>query len=109
MTEPLTGLFLCAKTDQAFFGAAVFQFGSDPIKATSHATAIIGVLIDVKRFEQERPFIRAEVDGLSWLSHEWIRCLEWIDPVRFYKWSQGQARSAPIKTNPTNALYGFHN
>ena len=29
------------------------------------------------------------MNGLSWLSHEWVRCLEWIDPVRFYKWSQG--------------------
>jgi len=47
--EPLTGLFSCAKPDQAFFGAAVFQLGSNPVKATSDLTAIIGVLIDVKR------------------------------------------------------------
>ena len=97
--EPLTGLFLCAELDQAVLSATVFQLGSNPVKATSDSTAIIGVLIDVKRFEQERPLIRAEMNGLGWFSHEWVRCLEWIDPVRFYKWSQGQARSAPINTN----------
>ena len=75
LTEALTGLFLCAELDQAVFSAAVFQLGTHPIKATSDSTAITGVLIDVKRFEQERPFIRAEVNGLSWLSHEWIRCV----------------------------------
>ena len=53
----------------------------------------------MESFQEESPFIRAEVNGLSWLSHEWLRCLEWIDPVRFYKWSQGQACSAPINTN----------
>ena len=47
-------------------------------------------LYDVKRFEQERPLIRAEMNGLSWLSHEWVRCLWWIVPVRFYKWSQAK-------------------
>ena len=67
------GFFLCAETDQAFLRTAVFQLGSDPIQATSHAASIIGVLIDVKRFEQERPLIRAEMNGLSgrWVSHEW--------------------------------------
>ena len=43
----------------------------------------------MESFEEERPFIRAEMNGLGRLSHEWVRCLEWIDPVRFYKWSQG--------------------
>ena len=43
--KPLTGLFLCAEPDQAVFSATVFQFGSDPIKATSDSTAIIGVLV----------------------------------------------------------------
>ena len=99
MRPPYRGLFLCAELDQAIFSATVFQLGSNPIKATSDSTAITGVLIDVKRFEQERPFIRAEVNGLSWLGHEWFRCLEWIDPVRFYKWSQGQARSAPMPSS----------
>ena len=75
MNEPLTGLFSCAELDQAVFSATVFQLGSNPVKATSDSTAIIGVLIDVKRFKYERPFIRAEVNGLSWLSHEWIRCV----------------------------------
>ena len=77
------GFFLCAEANQAILSATVFQFGSNPIKATSDSTAIIGVLIDVKRFEYERPLIRAEVNGLSWLSHEWVRCLWWIVPVRF--------------------------
>ena len=81
--EPLTGLFLCAEADQAILSATVFQFGSNPVKATGDSTAIIGVLIDVKRLQEKRPFIRAEVNGLSWLSHEWVRCLWWIVPVRF--------------------------
>ena len=81
--EPLTGLFLCAEPDQAFLSATVFQFGSNPIKATSDLTAIIGVLVAVKGFEQEHPLISAEVNGLSWFSHEWVRCLWWIVPVRF--------------------------
>ena len=81
--EPLTGLFLCAEPDQAFLSATVFQFGSDPIKATSDLTAIIGVLVAVKGFKQKHPLIGTEVNGLSWFSHEWVRCLWWIVPVRF--------------------------
>lgn len=69
--------------DQAVFSATVFKLGSDPIKATGNPAAIIGVLIDVKRFKYERPLIGAEVNGLSGFSHEWVRCLEWIVPVRF--------------------------
>ena len=72
------------------------QFGSDPVKTPSNLSTVVGVLVTVESFEQEHPFIRAEVNGLSWLSHKWLRCLEWIDPVRFYKWSQGQACSAPM-------------
>ena len=72
--EPLTGLFLCAEPDQAVFSATVFQFGSDPIKATSDSTAIIGVLVAVKRFKQQHPLIGTEMNGLSWLSHEWAAC-----------------------------------
>ena len=37
------------------------------------------------------------MNGLSWLSHEWVRCLEWIVPVRFYQWSQAQL--APLQTS----------
>ena len=81
--SPITGLFLCTEPDQAVFSAAVFKLGSNPVDATSHTATIVGVLIDVKRLQQERPFIRAEVNGLSWLSHEWVRCLWWIVPVRF--------------------------
>ena len=39
------GAFLCAEPDQAVLSAAVFQLGSDPIKATGDSTAIIGVLV----------------------------------------------------------------
>ena len=82
--EPHNGaFFLCAEPDEAVFTTAFNQLGSDPVDATSHATTIVGVLIDVKRFEQKRPFIRAEVNGLRWFSHEWVRCLRWIVPVRF--------------------------
>ena len=72
--EPLTGLFLCAEPDQAFFSATVFQLGSDPVKATSDSTAIIGVLVAVKRFKQQHPLIGTEMNGLSRLSHEWTAC-----------------------------------
>ena len=62
---PLSGLFLCAESDETFFCPAVFQLGSNPVKATSDLTAISGVLIDVKRFEQQHPLVSAEVNGLS--------------------------------------------
>lgn len=63
LTEPLTGLFLCAETDEAFFCSAVFELGSDPVKATGDPASIVGVLVDVKRFEQKHPLISAEVNG----------------------------------------------
>ena len=62
---------------------AFHKLGSNPVKATGDLAAIIGVFVTVKSFEQERPFIGAEVNGLSWFSHEWVRCLWWIVPVRF--------------------------
>ena len=99
MRPPYRGLFSCAEPDQAFLSATVFQLGSDPIKATSNSTAIISVFVAVKRFEQQHPLVGTEMNGLRWLSHEWVRCLWWIDPVRFYKWSQGQARSAPMTSS----------
>ena len=74
---------------------AFHKLGSDPVETPSNLSAIVCVFVTVESFKQEHPLIRAEVNGLSWLSHEWVRCLEWIVPVRFYKWSQGQARSAP--------------
>ena len=43
--EPLTGLFLCAETNQAFFRTTVFELGPNPVEATSDLTAIIGVLV----------------------------------------------------------------
>ena len=83
VAEPLTGLFLCAEPDQAFLSATVFQLCSNPIKATSDLTAIIGVLVAVEGFKQKHPLVSTEVNGLSWFSHEWVRCLWWIVPVRF--------------------------
>ena len=73
MSPPLSGLFLCAESDEAFLSPAVFELGSDPVKATGDPATVVGVLIDVKRFEQEHPLISAEVNGLSgrWVSHEW--------------------------------------
>ena len=65
LTEALTGLFLCAEPDEAFFCPAVFKLGSDPVKATGDPATVVGVLIDVKRFEQEHPLISAEVNGFS--------------------------------------------
>jgi hypothetical protein len=64
---------LCAEPDEALFGSAVFKFGSDPVETPSDLTAIVGVFVDVKRFEQEHPLISAEVNGLCgrWVSHEW--------------------------------------
>ena len=81
--EPLTGLFLCAEPDQAFLSTTVFQLGSNPVKATGNPTAIIGVLVAVEGFKQKHPLVGTEMNGLSWLSHEWVRCLWWIVPVRF--------------------------
>ena len=48
------------------------ELGSDPVKATGNLTAIVCVLVTVESFEQERPFIGAEVNGLSGrrISHE---------------------------------------
>ena len=73
MSPPLSGLFLCGELDQAVLSATVFQLGSDPIKATGDPATVVGVLVDVKRFEQEHPFISAEVNGFSgrWVGHEW--------------------------------------
>jgi len=63
MNEPLTGLFLCAESDQAFFGSAIFQLGSNPVETPSDLTAIVCVLVTVESFEQEHPLISAEVNG----------------------------------------------
>jgi hypothetical protein len=65
LTEALTGLFLCAEPDEAFFCPAVFKLGTDPVKTTGYLATVVGVLVDVKRFEQEHPLISAEVNGFS--------------------------------------------
>lgn len=59
------------------------QLGSNPVETPGNLSTVVGVLVTVESFEQKRPFIRAEVNGLGWLSHEWVRCLWWIVPVRF--------------------------
>jgi hypothetical protein len=59
------GLFLCAEPNETFLSPAVFEFGSNPVKATSDLASIVGVFVDVKRFEQKHPLISAEVNGLS--------------------------------------------
>ena len=57
--------FSCAEPDEAFLSPAVFELGSDPVQATGNPATIIGVLVTVESFEEEHPFIRAEVNGLS--------------------------------------------
>ena len=108
--EPLTGLFLCAKSDQAFFGSAIFQLGSNPVETPGNFTAIIGVLVAVESFEEEHPLVSAEMNGFRgrWISHEWIACSSFESFVRFYQWSQASAGSAPINHQPTN-LENHHN
>jgi hypothetical protein len=59
------GLFLCAEADEAFFSPAIFEFGSNPVQTSGNLSPIVGVLVDVKRFEQEHPLISAEVNGFS--------------------------------------------
>ena len=63
--EPLTGLFLCAEPDEAFFRAAVFQLGSNPVQATGNLSTVVGVLVTVESLKQEHPLISAEVNGFS--------------------------------------------
>ena len=56
---------LCAEPNETFFSPAIFELGSDPVEATGNPASIVGVLVDVKRFEQKHPLVRAEVNGLS--------------------------------------------
>jgi hypothetical protein len=60
-----SGLFLCTEPDEAFFSSAVFEFGSDPVETPSDPTAIVCVLVTVEGFEEEHPFISAEMNGFS--------------------------------------------
>ena len=52
------------------------QLGSDPVETPGNLAAIIGVLVAVESFQQEHPFVWAEVNGLggflAW--HEWDAC-----------------------------------
>ena len=65
LTEPLTGLFLCTKPDQAFFSPAVFKLGSNPVETASNFTAIVCVFVTVESFKKEHPLISAEMNGFS--------------------------------------------
>jgi hypothetical protein len=60
-----SGLFLCTEPDEAFFGPAVFQLGSNPVETPGDLTAIVCVLVTVESFEQEHPLISAKVNGFS--------------------------------------------
>ena len=62
-TKPLTGLFLCAEPDKAFFRPAVFEFGSDPVETPCNLAAVVCVFVAVKSFEEEHPLISAEMNG----------------------------------------------
>ena len=75
-TEARKGLFLFFYFYQAVFTVAFNQFGSNPIDTTSDFTTISSVLVTVKGFEQEHPFIRAEMNGFRWcrIWHQWIAC-----------------------------------
>ena len=63
LTEPLTGLFLCAESDEALLSPAVFQLGSNPVETASDLTPIVCVLVTVESFEEEHPLISAEMNG----------------------------------------------
>ena len=63
--EPLTGLFLCAEPNKAFFSPAFFKFGSNPVETTGDPASIVCVFVTVESFEQEHPLISAEVNGFS--------------------------------------------
>ncbi len=77
------------------------QLGSDPVEPTTDAPAIVCVLVAVEGFKNERPLIRAEMNGFSGreVCHEWVACSSFESSVRFYQWSQASAGSAPINTN----------
>ena len=57
------------------------QLGSNPVETPGNLSTVVCVLVAVESFQEEHPFIRAEVNGLSGrrISHEWAACgfLEW--------------------------------
>ena len=67
------GLFLCAKSDKAFFSSAILKFGSDPVETPCNLSAVVCVFVAVESFEEKHPLISAEVNGLCgrWIGHEW--------------------------------------
>lgn len=73
---PLSGLFLCAESDQAFFGSAIFELGSNPVETPGNLATVVCVLVTVESFKQEHPFIRAEVNGFRGrrFCHKWTAC-----------------------------------
>ena len=72
--SPITGLFLCAEPDEAFFCPAIFQLGSNPVETASDLASIVCVLVAMESFKQEHPLISAEMNGFSGLGHEWAAC-----------------------------------
>ena len=65
LTEPHTGLFLCAEPDKTFFSPAFFEFGSNPVETPSDPAAIVCVLVTVESLEEEHPLISAEMNGFG--------------------------------------------
>ena len=48
--SPITGLFLCAEPDKAFFSPAFFKLGSNPVETPSDLTTIVCVFVTVESF-----------------------------------------------------------
>ena len=65
---PLSGLFLCAEPDQTVFTFAILQLGTNPVEPTSHTASIVGVLVRMESFKDERPFVWTEMNGFGGLS-----------------------------------------
>jgi len=58
------------------------QLGTNPVETPSNLATVVGVLVAVESFQQEHPFIGAEMNGLGGrrVCHEWTAC-------RFREWS----------------------
>ena len=50
LTEALTGLFLCAEPDEAFFSPAIFKLGSNPVETASNLATVVCVFVTVESF-----------------------------------------------------------
>lgn len=94
-------VFLCAEPDETFFCPAFFELGSDPVKATGDPASIVCVLVTVESFEQEHPFIRAEMNGFSGrrVSHEWSLAVS-VNGL-YCKTRVEGINPAPLQSTPT--------